>query len=187
MLKIMVALLISVSLFGCGTEQNESQSPEQIPKTIADDLGRDIADAALALSIGNNHAEAFKLFQQAAELGNRPAYYYLGLYYGRGDVVEKDFDQAFKWLHKAAMGGYPKAAYHVAEMYVRGEGVAEDHVKALAWYWVGASLGDRYSEKRLRAVVPRLDPVQMGHAKTMSKELYAAIPHDLKEGRMSLH
>jgi len=187
MFKIIIALLISIGLLGCGAEQEQAQVPAQIPKTIANDPGKDIADEALALSIGNNHAEAFKLFEQAAAMGNRPAFYYLGLYYGRGDVVKQDVEQAFKWLYKAAMGGYPKAAYHVAEMYVRGEGVAEDHVKALAWYWVGASLGDRYSEKRLRAVVPRLDPVQMGHAKTLSKELYAAIPHDLKEGRMSLH
>jgi len=183
--RVAFALIAMMILVACGSEQ--STAPVAPPTTGVNDPARDIADQALAFSYAKAFDKAAPLFEQAAEAGNRPAQYYLGLLYARGDGVDQSFDEAFKWLQKAAMGGHPKAAYHLGEMHVKGEGVAVDHVTALAWFWVGTTLGDRYSEKRLRAVAPRLTPDEMGRSKTLSTELYAKIPHDLKVKRKSLH
>ncbi len=185
MLRRVVIILVAMTLLACGSEQ--TSAPVTPPTTSVNDPGREIADQALALSLANKFDEAAPLFRQAAEQGNRPAQYFLGLLYARGDGVAQSYDEAFKWLHKAGMGGHPKAAYHLGEMHVKGEGVAVDHVTALAWFWVGTTLGDRYSETRLRTVAPRLTPEEMGRAKTLSTKLYAEIPHDLKIDRQSLH
>lgn len=183
--KIAVAFVCLSLLAACGSEQ--PSVPATIPVTAGNDPAKEIADKALALSYAKQFDQAAALFKQAAEQGNRPAMYFLGLLYARGDGVSQDINQAFKWLHQAAMGGHPKAVYHLGEMYVKGEGTETDHVKAMAWFWVGTTLGDRYSEKRLRAVAPRLNATEIGDAKVLSKELVKSIPHDLKVERKSLH
>lgn len=186
MMKKIALLLVCLGLVACSADEGSKElSPP--PVTGVSDPGEAVADQALALATKGNHSEAVKLFIQAAEQGNRPAQYFAGLYYARGDAVEQDYKKAFYWLEKAAMGGHPKAIYHLGEMYVHGDGVEIDHVKAMAWFWVATTLGDRYSEKRLRAVAPRLSPNELGDAKVLSKELNKKIPHDLKIERMQLH
>ncbi|GAV19392.1 localization factor PodJL [Mariprofundus micogutta] len=185
MFKRVALVLITFTLLACSSEQ--PAAPAVPPTTHVNDPAKDIADQAMALAFAKEFDKAAPLFREAAEQGNRPAQYYLGLLYGRGDGVEQSYDEAFKWLYKAGMGGHPKAAYHLGEMHVKGEGVEVSHIKALAWFWVGTTLGDRYSETRLRAVAPRLTPDEMGKAKAMSSELMASIPHDMKVKRKSLH
>ena len=185
MIKKVALLLLCFALISCGSDAPTQKAPP--PVTGVSDPGESIADQALLLASQGDSVKAAGLFLQAAEQGNRPSQYFLGLMYARGDGVEKDLNKAFAWLEKASMGGHPKAVYHLAEMYVHGEGTNEDHVKAMAWFWVGTTLGDRFSEKRLRAVAPRLTPEEIGDAKVLSKELMSKIPHDLKVERVSLH
>ncbi|ATX81573.1 Sel1 repeat-containing protein [Mariprofundus ferrinatatus] len=185
MLNKVAILLVCIGLISCGSETTTNPAAPLV--TGVSDPAESIADQALLLASKGENTKAAELFLEAAEQGNRPAQYFLGLIYARGDGVEKDMNKAFMWLEKASMGGHPKAVYHLAEMYVHGEGTSIDHVKAMAWFWVGTTLGDRYAEKRLRAVAPRLTPEEMGDAKVLSKELMSKIPQDLKVKRVSLH
>ncbi len=184
-MKKIVFLFCIVALISCGSDTPPSNTAP--PVTGVSDPGEAVADQALLLATQGNHQEAARLFMQAAEQGNRPAQYFIGLMYARGDGVEQSFEDAFKWLHKASMGGYPKAVYHLGEMYVKGDGIAIDNVKAMAWFWVGTTLGDRYAEKRLRAIATRLSPEELAEAKLLSKEINLKVPHDLKIKRIQLH
>jgi len=182
MFKKIALLLLTVTLISCGSE-----APVVPQVTGVNDPGEAVADQALLLASKGDHSKAAALFLQAAEQGNRPAQYFIGLYYARGEGLPQDFSKSFEWLHKASMGGHPKAIYHLGEMYVHGDGVEVDHVQAMAWFWVATTLGERYAEKRLRAVAPRLSAEEIGEAKLLSKELYKKVPHDLEIERIQLH
>lgn len=186
-MKRALFLFCVIALISCSDDATPPSKVVAPPVTGVSDPGEAIADQALLLASEGSHQKAAELFMQAAQQGNRPAQYFIGLMYARGDGVQQNFEEAFRWLHKAAWGGHPKAVYHLGEMYVQGDGVEIDHVKAMAWFWVGTTLGDRYSEKRLRATAPRLSHEEMSEAKLLSKEINRKIPHDLKIERMRLH
>ncbi|MFQ5582349.1 MAG: tetratricopeptide repeat protein [Mariprofundaceae bacterium] len=192
---IPVVVLLSGFLVACGEDTSEPPRSvdvapaKQAAKVTAavPEPAQGIYEQGMAYARDNDNIRAAEFFQQAAEKGNRHAQYQLGLLFARGAGVKQDFKEARAWLHRAAMGGHPKAQYHLGEMYVRGDGVKEDHVEALAWFWLATTLGDRYSEKRLRAIAPRLTPEQMAEAKIRSDVLWKQIPHDLKIKRFSMH
>lgn len=119
--------------------------------------------------------------------GDRMAEYELGLLYARGAAsLTQDFVKAHELLRKAAMQGVPQAMYHLGEMYVRGDGVKENFEEATVWYWLGTSLGDKHSEKRLRAMNTRISAEVLADAKARVDKLWKEIPHDLKVER-ALH
>lgn len=182
MFKKIALMLICLALISCG-----SDAPVAPQVTGVNDPGEAIADQGLLLASKGEHAAAAALFQQAADQGNRPAQYFLGLYYARGEGVTQDFDKAFKWLEKASLGGHPKAMYHLGEMYVHGDGTPVDHVTAMAWFWTATTLGERFAETRLKTVAPRLTAVEIGDAKVLSQALMKKVPKDLKLKRVSLH
>ncbi|OPZ58790.1 MAG: putative beta-lactamase HcpC precursor [Deltaproteobacteria bacterium ADurb.Bin510] len=53
--------------------------------------------------------QAADFFRRAAEQGDAPAQFSLGLMYGRGQGVPQDFDQAQAWIQKAADQGLLQA------------------------------------------------------------------------------
>ncbi len=185
MYLVIAGILLSAIFSGCSSEQPTEQKISYI--FSATDPAGDITEKAVSLARAKKSTQAVIMFTQAAEQGNRAAQYFLGLMYARGDGLEQDFKQAYKWLHKAAMGGHPKAMYHLGMMYVNGDGVEEDVVRAQEWFWLGTTAGDRYSEKRLRAITPRLNSDEMAVAVRESRELWQKIPHDLKVERFSMH
>jgi TPR repeat protein len=62
------------------------------------------------------------------------AMYNLGIYYYKGEGVEKDAVQAAYWYRKAAEQGYAAAQHNLGGMYQNGEGVEKDAVQAAYWY-----------------------------------------------------
>jgi TPR repeat protein len=52
--------------------------------------------------MSKNIATAMSWYRKAAEQGNGPAQYYLGLMYAQGRGVPQDFVQAHMWLNLAA-------------------------------------------------------------------------------------
>lgn len=133
-------------------------------------------------------ADKLKALQAGAEKGERMAQYELGLLYARGaDTLPQDFAKARELLYKASMQGVPQAQYHLAEMYVWGDGVEEDYAEATVWFWLATTLGDKYSQKRLRAINTRISPQELADAKVRVDKLWKEIPHDLKIEKKSIH
>jgi uncharacterized protein len=132
--------------------------------------------------------EKLASLQRAAESGERMAQYELGLIYARGaDILPQDYAKAHDLLYKASMKGVPQAQYHLGEMYVWGDGVEVNYEKATVWFWLATSLGDRYSQKRLRAINTRISSQALADAKVEVDKLWKIIPHDLKIEKKSLH
>jgi len=125
--------------------------------------------------------EALAKLASAAEKGDRMAQYELGLIYAKGVHAKQDFAKAHDLLKKAAMQGVPKAQYHLGEMYVWGDGVEVNYSEAIVWFWLGTSLGDKYAQKRLRAMTTRISTQDLSNAKAKVNELWEKIPHDLMD------
>ena len=77
-------------------------------------------EAIRLLDLAYNHEQAgdatkaFKLYQQAAELGYAKAQSNLGYYYFRGlGGAEQSYEQAVRWFHAAACQGHPHALYRL--------------------------------------------------------------------------
>ena len=89
-----------------------------------------------------DYAEAFPLFEKAAEQGNAEAQYSLGRCYYNGEGVGKDFTKGVYWYGKAAEQGHAEAQYNLGKCYYYGEGVNKDHAKAVYWFDKAAEQGD---------------------------------------------
>ena len=161
-----IALTLAVSLGACGSESGDEKNAETSALSASQIAG----------------------FRQAATHGDVEAAYRLGLIYARGTGVAQDFTEAYGWLHEAAMQGYPKAQYFLGEMYVKGDGVAVDYVEALTWFWVATSLGDKYAQKRMRAMTTRISTKQLDQAKRKVDELWKNMPRDyMVIGKGAMH
>ncbi|MGV1098658.1 eIF2A-related protein [Thiovibrio sp. JS02] len=91
--------------------------------------------------VAKDHARAFKLFSQAAEMGHAKAQYRLGFMYSLGRGVRKDDKQAVHWWRKAAGQNDPDAQYYLGYMHEIGAGVKQDLAEAKQWYQKAAANG----------------------------------------------
>src|ERR1035437_428720 len=90
-----------------------------------------------------------KLFEDTkakAESGDANAQNSLGICYGKGRGVVKDFAEALKWYQKAADQNYAAAQYNIGYLYEHGLGAKKDYVEAVKWYSKAAEQGDGSAE-----------------------------------------
>jgi len=92
-------------------------------------------------SVEQDHAEALKWYQKAADLGDVTAHNNIGFMYFSGAGVSKDLDEAIKWFLKAADLGSTVAMDNLGELYSRGMGVARDYSEAFKWFRKAVDLG----------------------------------------------
>ena len=92
--------------------------------------------------VAQNHAEATKLYQLAAEQGDVEAQFVLGTKYDFGDGTIQNFVEAFKWYQMAADQGHTKAQFNLGLMYSTGDGVTQNCEKSLKWLQRAAEQGD---------------------------------------------
>jgi hypothetical protein len=94
-------------------------------------------------------AEAFRLYQQAAEQEFPPAQLFLGRCYERGIGVNADPHEAIKYYRKAAVDDLPVAMGMLGWCYENGIGVPIDLPQAAKWYRKGAELEDSGCQAQL--------------------------------------
>ena len=93
-------------------------------------------------SLSKNDAEAFKLFQAAAEQNNTNAINNLGAMYMKGAGVTKNETEAMRLYTRAADMGNTQAMINMGEIYEIGRnGLAVDLPQALNYYQRAAALG----------------------------------------------
>ena len=83
--------------------------------------------------VTQDHAEAVKWYQKAAEQGVAEAQVNLGFMYAEGRGVSRDYGAAMKWYRKAAGQGVAKARFNIGLMHQNGWGVPADDARALKW------------------------------------------------------
>ena len=80
-----------------------------------------------------DYKTSYKLILPLAKKGFAQAQYNLGVMYGNGKGVAKDYSKAIKWWNLAADQGNGKAQINLGGMYEMGKGVPKDAQKAANW------------------------------------------------------
>ena len=141
---LMVALLVIVSLYGCGAAR---MTPARERK-VNSDLCRTYY---AGLGVEPNLVEAFEHCRRAAEQGDARSQGLLGWMYAQGDGVAQDLFEAARWLGHAAEQGNAAAQAYLGSMYFVGDGVAENHVEAVRWIRRAAEQGSATGQALLDA------------------------------------
>lgn len=131
---------------------------------------------SVGFNVKKDKAEAFKLYNQAAELGSLEAQLQLGLIYMSGqEDVKRDPEKAREYYLKAANQGYAKAQYYYGVTYFRGEGVSTDYVQAHAWMHVATVNGYEYAKEYSDQIAEILSEEQIEESKGISERLLTEI------------
>ena len=109
-------------------------------------------DAAVAAYQNRQYASALKLFEAAAQRGNREAQHTLGFMYRDGRGAKRNDVKAMAWYRKAAEQGYAPSAYNLGLMYARGEGAKPDLAAARTWFRRAADHGSAEAQVTLAEI-----------------------------------
>jgi len=101
------------------------------------DMDRLFLEANRAWDIGELD-RAFRLFMQAATMGDASSQLDLGYFYDKGLYVRKNKKMAIRWYRKAYAQGHPGGANNIATVY-RELG---DTRRMLWWFRRAAAMGD---------------------------------------------
>jgi TPR repeat protein len=75
-----------------------------------------------------NHEEAVKLFQVAAENGDKFSQHCLGVILYKGLGVKQNYTEAFKWLNLSAKQGFSQAILDLAIMKYHIKGTPNNYI-----------------------------------------------------------
>ena len=112
---------------------------------------------------------------KAAEQGDASAQFNLGVCYGHGEGVEKDYKEAFKWYLKAAEQGDASAQVNVGAIYCNGRGVEKDYVEAYAWLNISAANGNELGRSNLHDIKKWISSERVAKAQERTKQIKAEI------------
>lgn len=96
---------------------------------------------ALKLGHEGKYEQAFELFLEQAQQGDRFAQAAVGSMYGRGEGVSRNREKAIEWYKEAAEQGQSSAQYNLGKVYL-GESKYRDVEKAIDWFRKSASAKD---------------------------------------------
>jgi TPR repeat protein len=96
---------------------------------------------------------AHNLFLELAEKGIVQAQYNLGLIYGKGKGVSKNYSKAYRWWKLAANQGHGKSQTNLGWMYEMGKGVPKDVYKATKWYQLASDQGLVKAQEKLNLLL----------------------------------
>jgi TPR repeat protein len=117
---------------------------------------------ALRVNVMAGDQKALKTLTAAAQKGNQPAQFVLGLMYENGDGVDQSYDQAAQWYRKAAeqqgtgalQAQNRQEALHSLETVQKknSQGIPPDPRQAAQWYRKKAEQGDADAQCLLGAL-----------------------------------
>ena len=136
---------------------------------------------ALSLFLASTNAQGIGLQETRlkAEKGDALSQLYLGVMYGLGKGVERDYAEAAKWYRKAAEQGDALAQFSLGEMYRLGKGVEKDYAEAYAWLNLAANRHETAGKTR-DALEKRMSQQQVADAQKRTKELKRLIEEKQK-------
>ncbi len=93
------------------------------------------------IKASKNLEEDFAHWKQAAEEGDADGLYYMGAYYGTGDVVSQDYQKSVAYFEQAAEKGHLDAIFQLGVYSMFGFGVKKDIHKAIQLFELAADNG----------------------------------------------
>jgi TPR repeat protein len=94
------------------------------------------------VGVPQDYAEAMTWYRKAADVGNAPAMWRIGMLFAHGQGVSSDFAEAMKWYRKAADSGDSVAMRMLGLLFEIGTDVPQDYAEAMRWYRKAADVGD---------------------------------------------
>ena len=116
-----------------------NQEYRQTQNRIRSSLQNDSARSEQLLNQGmmyiqqNDFNNAFRCFQESAQLGNPAGMNNLSVCYSNGDGVAQDKTKSFEWMKKAAEAGFTDSYIILANKYFTGNGTDIDLDQAMDW------------------------------------------------------
>lgn len=105
------------------------------------------------VGVEEDQAEAFKCYQEAADLDHVPAYAHLGLCYLHGLGVPKNIPMALSAIQTGVQLGNPQATYLLASFYEEGRGVPKNIDTAMNYYSKAAHCGVPQARTKLEQLL----------------------------------
>jgi enhanced entry protein EnhC len=96
--------------------------------------------------------QALVWYKNAAEKGDRDAFYQLGLLSEAGVATAIDFPSALKYYERSAQLGSQQGMLAAARMYQYGIGVKQDPKQAVVYYQMLAGLGNAFAQYQLASL-----------------------------------
>jgi hypothetical protein len=143
------------------SSENDSflSKPSNVPDVrIAADHGDPIAQMQIGdlyfdgRGVPQNHREAARWYQKAAEQGLAEAQIVLGSMYRNGEGIQQDDVRAVHWFRKAADRGWAIAQYELGYMYLNGRGTERDRARAFYLWHKAADQGEARAQRNLAVV-----------------------------------
>ena len=85
--------------------------------------------------------KAISLFRKAAELGNAPAQYAMGMAYRYGRLVEEDKEESVRWFRLGAEQNHAPSAHELGYAYLLGWGVPISDSESGKWFRLAEAHG----------------------------------------------
>lgn len=98
-------------------------------------------DRAFALYDAGDFAAVLAILRPLADQGDVRAQGVLGVMYGLGQGVPRNYGVAWDLLYPSAQAGDPNAQYNLGTLYERGLGVLQDYSEAREWFLAAARQG----------------------------------------------
>ncbi len=120
----------------------------------------EMTDLATKLDKEKKYNKAFKLWLEAAELGDALAQCNAGYAYLYGEGVKKNYEKAVYWLQKGVDQNHAAAMTNLGLCYSQGWGVPKDNQKALDLYKKAIQLGSETAQKNYDYLMNKIENSQ---------------------------
>ena len=136
-------LVVALAMASLNPSASATNSSARSPRSI---------DAAIVAYQKQQYATALKLFEAAAQKGDREAQHTLAFMYRDGKGTKRNDAKALAWYRRAAEQGYAPAEYNLGLMYAQGEGVKPDPAAAQRWFRRAADHGSVEAQVKLAEI-----------------------------------
>jgi TPR repeat protein len=140
-----LARFVWVSTIAAGLIWGASANAQAGPPTVQSDTEPN-AKAMMARGVeaydAHNDSVALDIFRKAAAIGDVDAMMYLGVMYGTGRGVGRDYAVAMDWFRRAAEAGNSQAMCNIGLLYLQGDGVPKSSTEAMSWFRKAAAFGN---------------------------------------------
>jgi len=100
-----------------------------------------------------DYKTSYKLMLPLAKKGLAQAQYNLGVMYGNGKGIAKDYSKAIKWWNLAANQGNGKAQHSLGLIHEKGKGVKKNLKKAKKWFQLASNQGLAKAQEKLNLLL----------------------------------
>ena len=114
-------------------------------------------------------------FRMAAEQGDAPAQFNLGVMHENGRGVPKNDAEAVAWFRRAAEQGYAPTQFNLGVMHANGRGVPQDFVQGYAWVNLAVAQGHPGGREARDLLREQMTRDQVAEAQRLSRDLHARI------------